>query len=146
LFLGKEKRSDFESTFVNDEHFILRYPLKVGTVWEELTLTKLLLKTGQPQKTEFKIVAEVPLSVTIEAIDDVIKVPAGTFHQCIRIKKYGSAYKNTGNYIGLTIVKVIETSWYAPGVGLVKSIREETTLRKALDWGELLIELVTFSS
>jgi hypothetical protein len=60
--------------------------------------------------------------------------------------KQGSEFKDAGNYIGRTIVRVNETSWYAPGVGLVKSIREETTESQALDKGQLIIELELFEN
>lgn len=146
MYYGKEKQKDNESKFDIDEHFVFRYPLQVGTQWEDNTYSRLLVKTGPPQKTVFKIIAKVPLSVVVEAVDDVVHVTAGTFQHCVRIKKKGSAYKDAGNYIGLTIVTVTETSWFAPGVGLVKSVREETTEQKALDRGELMIELESFTS
>jgi hypothetical protein len=41
---------------------------------------------------------------------------------------------------------VEQSNWYAPGVGLVKMERKETTQRKALDKGTLLVELVKFES
>ena len=144
LFFGKETIFDFESVFIKDEHYVLRYPLTVGTEWAGETLTKLLEKTGPPQKTEFKIIAKIPLQIKIVAIDDIVKVPAGTFHNCIRIEKSGSAFKNAGNYIGLTIVTVNETSWYAPGIGLIKLVREESTASHALDKGTMVVELEKF--
>lgn len=58
----------------------------------------------------------------------------------------GSVFKNAGDYIGLTLINVEQTSWYAPGVGLVKIERLETTQRKVLDKGSLLIELAEFQS
>ena len=145
-YYGKEKHQNNESKIDIDNHFVFRYPLQAGTQWEDFTYSRLLVKTGPPQKTVFKIIAKVPLSVEIESVDDVVRVPAGTFQHCVRIKKKGSAYKDAGNYIGLTVVAITETSWFAPGVGLVKSVREETTEQKALNRGELIIELESFTS
>ena len=146
LYVGKEIQSGIARVFLRDEHFILRYPLKESKQWQDVTATKLLIKTGPPQKTEFKIEAEIPLKVLIDALDETIVVPAGIFHHCIKITKQGSEFKDAGNYIGRTIVRVKETSWYALGVGLVKSIREETTESQALDKGQLIIELELFES
>ena len=42
------------------------------------------------------------------------------------------------------IVSVNETSWYAPGIGLIKMVREETTESQALDKGKMTIELEKF--
>ena len=139
LYVGKEIQSGVAREFLRDEHFILRYPLLERKQWQDITATKLLVKTGPPQKTVFKIEAEIPLKVLVDALEETIVVPAGIFHHCIKITKQGSEFKDAGNYIGRTIVRVKETSWYAPGVGLVKSIREETTESQALDKGQLLI-------
>jgi len=144
LFMGKEDTSGLEPVFIKDEHFVFKYPLTTGTEWENVTLTRLLVKTGPPQKTVFKIIAEVPVKFRVEAVNDTVRVPAGIFHNCVKITMRGSDYKNAGNYVGLTIVSVNETSWYAPGIGLVKMVREESTESHALDKGTMVVELEKF--
>lgn len=146
LYAGNELQVGAERKYVRDERIILHYPLKLGDQWQDNTTTKLLVKTGPPQKTEFKIVADLALDVSLDALDETVIVPAGIFRHCIKISKQGSEFKDAGNYIGRTVVRVKESSWYAPGVGLVKSVREETTESQALDRGELLIELELFES
>ncbi|MDX1519073.1 MAG: hypothetical protein R3318_03045, partial [Gammaproteobacteria bacterium] len=86
----------------------------------------------------------VPVVATIESMRDTVKVPAGTFRNCMRIRTEGKAFVDAGNYVGNTVVGVDETSWYAPGVGLVKTVRKETTTKKALDYGEIILELEAF--
>lgn len=144
LYVGKEIQTGISREFFRDEHLILRYPLEKGAQWQDNTQTRLLVKAGPLQITEFKIKAEVSLEILIEVIDDTVSVPTGIFHNCIKIIKQGSEFIDAGNYIGRTIVRVKETSWYAPGVGLVKSVREETTESQALDKGQLIIELELF--
>ncbi len=144
LYEGKEIQSGIAREFLRDEHLILAYPLEKGTQWQDITQTRLLVKTGPTQKTEFKVEAEISLEISIEAIDETISVPAGIFHECIKIIKQGAEFIDAGNYIGRTIVRVKESSWYAPGVGLVKSVREESTENQALDKGQLIIELELF--
>ena len=146
LYTGKMFKTGMDVSVENEASFVFHYPLEQGNEWEELTTTKLLKKTGPPQKTVFIITANISVKVTVAAVDDTVKVPAGTFTHCIRIEKKGSDFVNAGNYIGLTVVRVKETSWYAPGVGLVKSMREEKTDKKALDKGTQIIELEAFSS
>jgi len=46
---------------------------------------------------------------TVEAIDDVVSVPAGTF-TCIRVRRHHSSSKNPAD----------EVAWYAKGIGKVK--------------------------
>ena len=129
-----------------DKNIVIPTPFTVNTEWEQITYTKLLKKTGPPQRTEFKIIAEVPLEIKIESLEDTVIVPAGKFNKCMRIKMIGSAYKDAGNYVGLTLVNVEQTNWYSLGVGLVKMQRIETTQSDALDKGTLLIELTEFES
>lgn len=131
--------------FNNAERSIFKYPLEEGKQWDELSITQLLVKTGPPQKTEFKIHAEIPVEVKIVSLNETITVPAGTFDNVMKVSTSGSQYWNAGNYVGLTIVEIEETAWYAKGVGLVRFERIETTQKEALDKGTLLIELEEFS-
>jgi hypothetical protein len=138
---GREK-TDGER--VDLDHQIFQFPLVVGKEWQDTTISRALIKTGPPQKTEFHISAEVPVTARIESMTDVVSIPAGTFVACMRISLKGNAFTDAGNYVGLTIVNIEETDWYAPGVGLVKSIRKESTPSKALDRGEIILELESY--
>jgi len=145
-YLGSSDSSVLDPKFISDKRLVIPKPFAINTKWEQLTTTKLLKKTGPPQKTEFKIIAKVPLEIEIESLDDTVVVPAGQFDNCMRIKMTGSSYKNAGNYVGLTLVNVVQTNWYSPGVGLVKMERLERTQSAALDKGTLSIELTRFES
>jgi len=142
--IGSEKTVDRNTTYSGEERYVFHYPLVEGTEWESVTVSRALIKTGPPQKTEFHIRARVPVSVSIESMNDIVRVPAGTFRNCIRVVLSGDSFVNAGNYVGRTIVNVKETNWYAPGVGLVKSVRHETTTKKALDKGSITLELAAY--
>jgi hypothetical protein len=146
LLKGREKTVDLDTKFTDTGQYIYQFPLQVGTTWEDTVLSKALIKTGPPQKTEFHIVAKVPVTAKIESMTDMVKVPAGTFENCMRVVMSGNAFVDAGNYVGKTIVRVTETNWYAPGVGLVKSVREESTKHRALDKGGIILELESFRS
>ncbi len=146
LLKGREKTVDLDTKFTDTDQYIYQFPLQVGTTWEDTVLSKALIKTGPPQKTEFHIVAKVPVTAKIESMTDMVKVPAGTFENCMRVVMSGNAFVDAGNYVGMTIVRVTETNWYAPGVGLVKSVREESTRHRALDKGGIILELESFRS
>ena len=55
----------------------------------------------------------VNISLTIESLSDEVKVPAGTFKDCIKIKQVGENDAGTS---------VMGYEWYAPKVGVVKSL------------------------
>lgn len=145
-YLGNMNTLNIEPEFKQDKELLIPNKIAVGTKWEETTTTKLLQKTGPPQKTVFKIIANIPLEVEIESLTETIDVPAGRFENCMKVTMEGFVFKDAGNYIGLTMVSVEQSNWYAPGVGLVKMERLETTERKALDKGTLLVELVNFET
>ncbi len=140
------KHGDFEDEYREIGRYLLRFPLEPGQHWRSNTWSRVLIKVGPPQKTEFRIVARVPLHVEIESMNDTIRVPAGTFRNCMRIRSTGKSFVNAGNYVGNTVVGIDETNWYAPGVGLVKSVRKETTTDRALDYGEIILELEDYRS
>lgn len=143
-YLGNIDSQSLNAEFNEYKQIILPDNLTVGTKWEDETTTKLLQKTGPPQKTLFKIIANVPLEAKVESLNETVIVPAGKFENCLKISMSGSVYKDAGNYVGLTVVSVEQSNWYAPGVGLVKMERIETTKRQALDRGSLLVELTHY--
>lgn len=144
LLVAREKTVDLKTEYIEEGHYIFQFPVQVGTQWQDTTVSRALIKTGPPQKTEFHIVAKVPVTASIDSLTDTVKVPAGIFKNCMRVNISGDAFTNAGNYVGLTVVKINETNWYATGVGLVKSVRKETTKSKALDKGEIILELESY--
>ena len=144
LLVAREKTVDFKTEYTEEGHYIFQFPLQVGTEWHDTTTSKALIKTGPPQKTEFHIIARIPVTARIDSMTDMVKVPAGTFENCMRVNISGDAFTNAGNYVGLTVVKINETNWYAPEIGLVKSIRHESTKSKALDQGEIILALESY--
>lgn len=142
--MSREKTDGRHTSRVDLDHPIFQFPLVVGKEWQDTTIARALIKTGPPQKTEFHISAQVPVTARIESMTDEVSVPAGTFVECMRISLQGNEFINAGNYVGLTIVNIEETDWYAPGVGLVKSVRKESTASKALDRGEIILELESY--
>ena len=55
----------------------------------------------------------VNINLTIERLSDEVKVPAGTFQDCVKIKQAGENEAGTS---------VMGYEWYAPKVGVVKSL------------------------
>lgn len=125
-FVGQEKKS---SPF-----YIIKYPIKVGTVWERITKSSL---SNVPVKLKY----------TIERIDEPVTVPAGTFKGCVKIKGVGAADTNLNIFSGaiLVTINVEHYSWYAPKVGLVKSIIKERSsqIHEAGEW-DMTMQLESF--
>ena len=76
----------------------LKFPIAQGNNWNMAT------KVGN---------STLNLTLTIESVSDEVKVPAGTFKDCLKIKQVGE------NDAGTTVMGY---EWYAPKVGVVKSM------------------------
>lgn len=113
--------------------WMIRYPLQVGTEWEDNVETQLISE---------KI--KISVRVRIESLDDVVSVPAGTFKKCLRISTIGSASKNFGMF-GTAKIGYEYYAWYAHGVGMIKSVLKETSNHMLLPSGERVTELVRLS-
>jgi hypothetical protein len=76
----------------------LKFPVAQGNSWNMAT------KLGN---------SNLSISLTIESVSDEVKVPAGTFKDCLKIKQVGENDAGTA---------VMGYEWYAPKVGVVKSM------------------------
>lgn len=140
--LGGRHRDDSEPVLTSAPRLLLPHAPEVGMRWTTPTRTQVLEKTGPPQETLYKILVELPMTYEILSVDDTVSVPAGRFEGCIRVRGTASTHASVGNYIGSTDILIESTDWYAPGIGLVKSERRETTTSSALDAGRSVMELV----
>ena len=127
-----------------NEYYVFKFPLEQGQTWNDESISQVLIKTGPPQKTEFHINAKLPVNVTIESLNDRVEVPAGVFDDCMKVTLKGSGFYDAGNYVGHTIVSIDEERWYAPDVGLVKSVRKEKTTNNVITDGHIIMQLEKF--
>jgi len=99
---------------------IIKYPIKIGNRWQET------------ETSEFEPEISIPVESTIESINEVVTVPAGTFEGCLKIKTVGFAEKDTsGEWRPKETVRIDKEcyTWFAPGIGIIKVIlKEEKTL------------------
>lgn len=124
-------------------HLALALPPEVGRSWTLASRLRLIESRTfaredrlQPRRLP------VTLRYTITAVDDTVTVPAGTFERCVRVEARGRATVPVDRANAKAEVQVTHSDWYAPGVGLVKSRRRETSDSVFLHAGEYLQELV----
>ena len=105
---------DVEPKTIHD--YIIKYPIKVGNIWQEI------------ETSSFKPKISIPVKSTIESINEVVTVPAGTFEGCLKIKTIGFKEEVVGEWLTEEEKVRIDREWYkwfAPEVGLIKSIFKE---------------------
>ena len=104
---------------------VIGYPLSVGSEWSAGSRLYLF---DLPKKLEGawdRISSNLELDYTITSLDDPVDVPAGYFPRCLRIDAIGFLDLPSRLMLGIRIIKVEQSQWYAPGVGLVKMTRKE---------------------
>jgi hypothetical protein len=139
---ASQKPEDVEPKLFHD--YLIKYPIKVDNSWQETETSSL-----EPR-------ISVPIKSTIESIDEVVTVPAGTFKECLKIKSIGFAEKVFGKeqvWPPQENVKVERERyiWFASNVGLIKLIFKEkkTSSGGAIgitlsDFIEIVMQLETF--
>ena len=83
--------------------YYLKDPVDVGTYWDIAT------KMGAEN---------LKVDITIESTRETVQVPAGKYQDCVKLKHVGRVQAKKGG-AGLSLTAF---EWYAPKVGLVKSM------------------------
>lgn len=104
--LAEQQAESTEPTMTKPRVYYFKYPLHVRESWEIHTE---LGKSGIKMK----------IDLTLEALNDNVKVPAGSFSNCLKIKHTGMSVSGVENG---TTVAIEAYEWFAPGVGWVKSM------------------------
>ena len=138
--LGYFTREGRQRKFVSEQRLVVPRPALPGSTWQSVLRT-VALENGGPRGVIVE--EEVEVEALVTSVNDVVKVKAGRFRNCLRIEKKGQKRLPLGKYqyLGDTQLRVHETSWYAPGVGLVKVSRREETDARLLKQGSYELEL-----
>jgi hypothetical protein len=89
---------------------------------------------------------DITLSWEVITDDESVQVPAGKFEHCLRIEGRTTLGLYADPRLGYQEVPVSQVEWYAPGVGLVKLVRDEPLDLDMFKGGSLVMELVRFEN
>ena len=104
---------------------ILGFPLREGVAWvapTRLFLFQLPKTRGDAMR---RLSEALLLDCEIGGMNETVDSEAGRFHNCMRVDAVGLLRLPKGMTLGVRVVKVLDTEWRCPGVGLVKKIRRE---------------------
>ena len=135
------------STLKDSERDLLVLPSapKVGASWSQATVTGVLQTEVDPFRRIYNLRATVPMTYTVESVEETVSVPAGRFTRCLKVHGTGNVHVRPDKTLGPLLVHVENTDWYASGIGLVKTVRHESTDSKWLADGRYTLELVRFT-
>jgi len=95
---AEQKGESAAPSLITPMEWHLKFPVTDGSSWT------MAAKLGD---------SAVNIYMTIESLSEEVKVPAGTYKECLKIKQKGENDAGTS---------VLGYEWYAPKVGVVKSI------------------------
>ncbi|MEE3206492.1 MAG: hypothetical protein VX232_01575 [Pseudomonadota bacterium] len=128
--------------YEEEPRYVIKYPIKKGVMWKSPSKTYLLLK-HYPYYNK-RITVPFKLSSTVEEINETVRVPAGTFKNCLKIKSIGETTFIGERGIGDVKVQVENTDWFSPKVGLIKTTRTEITSTDLYGKNKLTKELESY--
>lgn len=122
--------------------YVLKAPIAVGTSWQSTTAPYLLRRKADFPPEIRHTHPEVPMTYTIEALDDRVEVRAGRFERCVRVQGTAQLKLFADPVVGWRDLPLRTTEWYCHGPGLVKLVREEPANSNFLVGGVLTMELL----
>ena len=136
-------KSDMQADPVADPagRFVLKAPFVAGTQWQAGTTTYLLMRTNEYPRELKHSHPNIPMTYTIEAVADEVKVAAGTFSPCLRVRGSATVRVFVDPISGFKDQPLNSVEWYCRGVGLVKMERSEPASSPMLVGGSRTLEL-----
>jgi hypothetical protein len=126
---------------------LLPLPPVVGASWQYRSRLRLIeTRTFAAEDRLGSRYLPVDLSARVAATDATVEVPAGRFHDCVKVEATGLTLVPADRGTLEVEVRVTQTEWYAPGVGLIKTTRAETADSPFLRNGEYVQELLETGS
>ena len=105
------------------ENIVYQMSLEKNKPWNTNDLTTLVVKLGYDR------IYRTLLPITIEnkliSLNETVKIKNKILKNCLKIEGFGQTSFFPGAPLGKIDITIKKTEWYAPGLGLVKLIREE---------------------
>jgi len=99
--------------------YLFSFPPCVGVGWQ---------RESRTENPAAGLVRQVTANVRIESASETVSVPAGTYTQVIRMATVMQVEEVQGSQ--RRAWREVETSWWAPGVGVVRSVDENQSTRQ----------------
>jgi hypothetical protein len=137
-------KSDIEAAPQPDKpvRYVLKMPLAVGTSWQASTTAYLLRRTQEFPPEIRHTHPAVPMTYSIDALDQALSTRAGQFKGCVRVKGQSTLKLFADPVVGWKDLPLTTLEWYCPGVGLTRLERHEPAHSTFLTGGDLTLELV----
>jgi hypothetical protein len=139
------KRVDVEAQakLDRDPRMVLKMPLVQGATWMVPSEPFIIGPKTDLGQREVKM-PKVLMNYTVEAVDDTVTVPAGTFKNCARAVGVGMMPLFVDAVQGFVNLTLTNREWYCKGVGLVKVERDEPLNSMLWSGGKITMVLTEY--
>ena len=139
------KRSDIDEQARLDPNarIVLKLPVTQGASWMVPSEPFVVAPKTDLGQREVKM-PKVLMTYTVEAVDETVTVPAGTYKDCARVVGLGNLPLYLDAVQGFTDIPITNREWYCKGVGLVKVEREEPLSSMLWSGGKITMEMTEF--
>ncbi|WP_369857089.1 hypothetical protein [Candidatus Thalassolituus haligoni] len=117
--------------------------LEQGITWNQSTRPYVIHST-QSHVAWNRGSNEFDMTYELAATGLELSTPAGEFHDCVRVEGRAVIGLYADPRLGYQEVEIVQSEWYAPGVGLVRLVREEPLDLAMFKGGTLTFELIDF--
>lgn len=145
-YFSKSEKGIYLSPDTDKEgEILLGLPIQAGMHWQASTRIIILDSRHESFSGGESFISlndQIIVDYKITNIDETVQVPAGNYTNCIRVDSSATvAVKERTR--GIERILIHQTDWYAKGVGLVKRIRNESSVPDKYK-GEQIQELTSF--
>ncbi|MCP3869047.1 MAG: hypothetical protein GY703_13285 [Gammaproteobacteria bacterium] len=124
----------------DESSWVLKKPYEKGTNWTNAT-HPFVLRRIHPYEEQISGGVNLKMTYQIMSLLDQVNVPAGQFDHCLRVEGEAQFTLYADGRTGYADIVVSTTEWYAPGVGLVKLVRDEPLTSDVFTGGKVEFEL-----
>ena len=135
--------ADEQAKLDSNPRVVLKLPVTVGATWMVPTDTFVIAPKVEMGMGTTKM-PKVLMTYTVEAVDETVAVPAGTFKSCARVTGNGNMALYVDAVQGFRDIPVVNREWYCKGVGLVKVERTELLQSAYYSSGKITMALTEF--
>lgn len=138
--IAKRTSAEIKPVYDINHRYVLKQPLIAGTEWVVPARAYLM---GRPFSTEYELKDTLRFEMQYQVIGntETIKVPAGTYENCLHIRGYASFKMGRLLTVIQDHVEVTTDEWYAKGIGLIKLHRKESVDSKYAYGGDYEMQL-----
>ena len=122
---------------------VLKLPLTVGGSWMVPSQPFVIGPKTDLGQRDIKM-PKVLMTNVVEALNETVTVPVGTFKDCARVVGNGMLPLYLDAVQGFKDIPIINREWYCKGVGLVKVERVEQLSSNFFSGGTITMELTAF--